>query len=125
MDFHRTLSGRVANLVPIGSPVEALRMVNASTQTIGIYPESLKQTLRDDLGLHGAQRLVSLGYAADPKLAAEVREKRREVREKHGVAAEILVCDLADAADRQRCWAISTTSVWPRGGGVRHPPGLA
>jgi hypothetical protein len=43
--------------------------VNAYTQTIGIYPESLKESLRDALGLHGAQRLVSLGFAADPNLA--------------------------------------------------------
>ena len=43
--------------------------VNAYTQTIGIYPEQLKTRLRDALALHGAQRLVSLGYAADPNIA--------------------------------------------------------
>jgi hypothetical protein len=43
--------------------------VNAYTQTIGIYPESLKDELRDTLALHGAQRLVSLGYAADPSFS--------------------------------------------------------
>ena len=37
--------------------------VNAYTQTIGIYPESLKRKLRDRLPLFGAQRLTSLGYA--------------------------------------------------------------
>ncbi|MEZ0366077.1 acyl-CoA reductase [Mycobacterium sp. pUA109] len=66
VDFHRSLSGRVANLVPIEDPLDAVAYVNAYTQTIGIYPESLKATLRDVLALHGAQRLVSLGYAADP-----------------------------------------------------------
>jgi len=69
VEFHRSLSGRVANLVPIDDPAAAVAAVNASTQTIGIYPESLKETLRDALGLHGAQRLVSLGYAADPNVA--------------------------------------------------------
>jgi hypothetical protein len=69
VEFHRTLSGRVANLVPVDRPGDALAAVNASTQTIGIYPESLKETLRDGLGLQGGQRLVSLGYAADPHVA--------------------------------------------------------
>ena len=69
VEFHRSLSGRVANLVPVDDPADAVAAVNASTQTIGIYPESLKATLRDVLGLHGAQRLVSLGYAADPNVA--------------------------------------------------------
>ena len=69
VEFQRSLSGRVANLVPVDDPVDAVPSVNSSTQTIGIYPESLKDSLRDVLGLHGAQRLVSLGYAADPNVA--------------------------------------------------------
>ena len=44
--------------------------VNAYTQTVGIYPESLKHELRDPLPLFGAQRLVSLGYACSVTLAA-------------------------------------------------------
>jgi hypothetical protein len=67
--FHRSLSGRVANIVPIADPLDALRAINAYTQTVGVYPESLKQTLREVAPLHGAQRLVSLGYAADPSVA--------------------------------------------------------
>ncbi len=39
--------------------------VNAYTQTIGIYPESLKRELRDQLPLFGAQRLTTLGYACN------------------------------------------------------------
>jgi len=69
VEFHRSLSGRVANVVPIAEPADALPAINASTQTVGIYPESLKAELRDVLPLYGAQRLVSLGYAADPHLA--------------------------------------------------------
>jgi hypothetical protein len=69
VDFHRRLSGRVANLVPVADPADAVREMNAYTQTVGIYPESLKKSLRDLLPLHGAQRLVSLGYAADPSVA--------------------------------------------------------
>jgi hypothetical protein len=69
VDFHPTLSGRVANVVPIDDVSDALRAVNAYTQTVGIYPESLKRDLRDVLPLYGAQRLVSLGYAASATYA--------------------------------------------------------
>lgn len=69
VEFHRSLSGRVANVVPVDSPEDVLPHVNASTQTVGIWPESLKTALRDRLPLHGAQRLVSLGHAANPHFA--------------------------------------------------------
>jgi hypothetical protein len=68
--FHRSLSGRVANVVPVDDPLDVLPAINAYTQTIGIWPKSLKRSLRDVLALHGAQRLVSLGYAAQPSVAA-------------------------------------------------------
>jgi hypothetical protein len=69
VEFHRRLSGRVANLVPIADPADAMCEMSAYTQTVGVYPESLKESLRDTLPLHGAQRLVSLGYAAHPSVA--------------------------------------------------------
>lgn len=64
VDFARRLACRVANIVPIDDLETACRSVNAYTQTIGIFPESLKATLRDRLAYQGAQRLVSLGGAA-------------------------------------------------------------
>lgn len=64
VDFSRILSCRVGNLVPIDDVETAVKSVTAYTQTIGIYPESLKERLRDRLAFHGAQRLVSLGGAA-------------------------------------------------------------
>ena len=64
VDFARMLACRVANIVPINDVETAARSVNAYTQTIGIYPESLKAKLRDRLAFQGAQRLVSLGGAA-------------------------------------------------------------
>jgi hypothetical protein len=62
--YSTLLSGRVANIVPVDSIDKVTDAVNAYTQTIGIYPESLKHELRDRLSLFGAQRLTSLGYAA-------------------------------------------------------------
>jgi len=46
-----------------------VKRVDSYSQTIGIYPEALKEELRDVLPLQGAQRLVSLGYAAHPSMA--------------------------------------------------------
>lgn len=67
--FHRRLSGRVVNLVPVENPHGALRRIDMSTQTVGVYPESLVDSLRDQLALRGAQRIVSLGHAAETNLA--------------------------------------------------------
>ena len=64
VDFARMLACRVANIVPVDDLETAVRSVNSYTQTIGIYPETLKETLRDRLAFQGAQRLVSLGGAA-------------------------------------------------------------
>jgi hypothetical protein len=69
VEFHRALTDRVASVVPLSDVTDLLPRINASTQTIGVYPESLKTELRDSLALHGAQRVVSLGYAADPNVA--------------------------------------------------------
>jgi hypothetical protein len=61
--FATNLIDRVVNLVPVDHLDQVIDAVDAYTQTIGIYPESLKIELRDKLPLFGAQRLVSLGYA--------------------------------------------------------------
>ena len=64
VDFARLLACRVANIVPVDDVETAVRSVNSYTQTIGVYPEVLKDKLRDHLAFQGAQRLVSLGGAA-------------------------------------------------------------
>lgn len=70
VDFSRMLGGRVANIVPLDTVEPALRSVNGYTQTIGIFPESLKRETRDRLAFQGAQRIVSLGGAALMDIAA-------------------------------------------------------
>ena len=69
VDYSAMLSGRVANVVPVDGIEKVTDAVNAYTQTIGIYPESLKRELRDRLPLFGAQRLTSLGYACSVSVA--------------------------------------------------------
>jgi len=68
--FSPLLDDRTANLVPVDSIEEVMGAVDAYTQTVGIYPEGLKDELKDRLPLYGAQRIVSLGYAGAMKWAA-------------------------------------------------------
>lgn len=70
VSFSTLLDDRTANLVPVDELSEMLDAVDAYTQTVGIYPESIKDKLKDVLPLYGAQRIVSLGYAAAMKFAA-------------------------------------------------------
>ena len=83
VDYSAMLSGRVANIVPVDSIDKVTEAVTAYTQTIGIYPESLKRELRDKLPLFGAQRLTTLGLCVQ--------------RSDRGAAGR----DRADAADVQ------------------------
>jgi len=70
IDFATKLADRTANLVPVDGLDEVRRAVNSYTQTIGVYPESLKSKLLDTLPLYGAQRFVSLGYAISATIAS-------------------------------------------------------
>lgn len=69
VDFARILNDRVTNLVPVDDLEIPIRSVTAYTQTIGIYPDSVKEQIRDRLIFNGAQRLTSLGYACKPAMA--------------------------------------------------------
>ncbi len=53
--------GRTVNVIPVADLRDAMRYVNVSTATAGVYPASRKPELRDLLGRAGAQRLVTLG----------------------------------------------------------------
>ena len=69
VSFAPRLDDRTANLVPVDTLTEMMDAVDAYTQTVGVYPESIKDELKDILPLYGAQRIVSLGYAAGLKWA--------------------------------------------------------
>ncbi|WP_199896910.1 cytochrome P450 [Streptomyces niger] len=79
--FHTSLSGRVANVVPVDAPEDAVRAMTSATQTVGVYPDSLKERLRDLVPLHGVQRLVSLGHATRfrPELPQDAMEPLRRM----------------------------------------------
>lgn len=61
VEFSNILGKRTANLVPVASVDDALRRITAASQTIGVYPDSLKIEIRDALAIQGAQHIVSLG----------------------------------------------------------------
>jgi hypothetical protein len=63
VDFSDRLDCRVANIVPVANIDAALQHVTIHTQTIGIYPDSLRKRIRDACALRGGQRIVPLGFA--------------------------------------------------------------
>ncbi|ETI64225.1 long-chain-fatty-acyl-CoA reductase [Sphingobium sp. C100] len=63
VDFYEYLADRTVNLIPVDTVDEVLAVVDAYTQTIGIFPETLREELRHKMALHGGQRFVQLGYA--------------------------------------------------------------
>jgi hypothetical protein len=65
VEFAPLLADRTANLVPIDDLSEFINIVDAYTQTVGVYPEALKDEIKDILPLFGAQRFVTLGHALD------------------------------------------------------------
>ena len=56
VDYSPMLSGRVANIVPVDGIDKVTEAVTAYTQTIGIYPESLKRELSDKLPFRSRRR---------------------------------------------------------------------
>lgn len=61
VEFSDILANRTANLVPVASIAEAIKRINAASQTVGVYPDTLKVQIRDALAIQGAQHIVSLG----------------------------------------------------------------
>jgi hypothetical protein len=66
VNFSTSLTDRTVNIVPVDTLDEVLAAVTAYTQTVGSFPERLKDQLINVLPLYGAQRIVSLGYACSP-----------------------------------------------------------
>jgi hypothetical protein len=64
VDFVKLLYGRVGNLIPVEDIRDAIRYFSAATQTVGIYPDSLRTELRDRAAIAGGQRFVPVGYAS-------------------------------------------------------------
>jgi hypothetical protein len=60
VEFADNLYNRIVNLVPLEDITEVPRRCNEGTQTVGVFPETLRVKLRDDLALYGVQRVLPL-----------------------------------------------------------------
>ncbi|MBV1687041.1 long-chain-fatty-acyl-CoA reductase [Novosphingobium sp. G106] len=60
VDFYDQLNNRVVNIVPVADLLDVVKWCDDTTQTVGVYPESLRDRLLDPFALAGVQRLVSL-----------------------------------------------------------------
>jgi hypothetical protein len=65
VDFYDRLNNRVVNIVPVSNLLDVVKWCDDTTQTVGVYPESLRERLLDPFALAGVQRLVSLS-GGDP-----------------------------------------------------------
>jgi Acyl-CoA reductase (LuxC) len=62
VEFTALLACRTANIVPVKDLEDILKRITADTQTVGVYPNSFKDEIKDRLGFQGAQHIISLGY---------------------------------------------------------------
>jgi hypothetical protein len=60
VEFFDKLNNRVVNFVPVDDLTDVIKWCDDTTQTVGLYPESRREGLRDAFALAGVQRLVSL-----------------------------------------------------------------
>lgn len=65
VEFYDKLNNRVVNFVPVDDLADVLKWCDDTTQTVGIYPESIRSRILDMFALAGVQRLVSLS-GGDP-----------------------------------------------------------
>jgi hypothetical protein len=60
VDFYGQLNNRVVNLVPVENLLNVVKWCDDTTQTVGVFPESLRDRLLNPFALAGVQRLVPL-----------------------------------------------------------------
>lgn len=65
VDFYGQLNNRVVNLVPVEDLLDVVKWCDDTTQTVGVFPESLRDRLLNPFALAGVQRLVPL-QGGDP-----------------------------------------------------------
>jgi hypothetical protein len=62
VEFWEYLADRTINIIPVDTLEEVLDVVDAYTQTVGVWPDKLWEVVRHKGALHGGQRFVELGY---------------------------------------------------------------
>jgi len=65
VDFTSLLADRTVNIVPVETVNDVMTRFDAYTQTVGVFPESVRTDLIDVAPFYGVQRFVPLGYSSD------------------------------------------------------------
>jgi hypothetical protein len=65
VEFAHLLAGRHVNLVPVHGFDRVIEGITSMTQTVGVFPQQLKDDLSHELALAGVQRIVTLGGATN------------------------------------------------------------
>jgi hypothetical protein len=60
VDFSDELDNRIVNLVPLPDLGKVLDLCDDATQSVPVYPESLRIRLRDELAVCGVQRVLPM-----------------------------------------------------------------
>jgi hypothetical protein len=63
VDFAPLLADRTTNIVPVASLDDVIPRFDAYTQTVGVYPDSVRDALLDVAPFTGVQRFTTLGYS--------------------------------------------------------------
>lgn len=56
--------------MPVDDIEEALKFFTAATQTVGVFPDSLRRRIRDRAAIFGGEALVPLGYSTMGSIAS-------------------------------------------------------
>ena len=99
IDFMPELDHRTVNIVPIDDLDEFLDAIDSYTQSIGVYPESLKEQLKDQMPLYGCQRIISLGYTSAVTMAGP-----HDALEPMARMVKWVVDEISDPDERKPMW---------------------
>jgi hypothetical protein len=80
VDFADDLKYRTLNIVPVPNYDALLRFITRDVQTVGVYPEAVRDELRTTLALHGVQRITSLGYMREYNAAIDPHDGNEALR---------------------------------------------
>jgi hypothetical protein len=73
VEFADRLRNRVVNLVPVAAIERVTSRVSEATQTVGIYPSSLHERLRDPLAICGVQHVRALATTLEGHVYSDGR----------------------------------------------------
>ncbi len=80
VDFADDLKYRTLNIVPVPDYDALLRYITRDVQTVGVYPEHVRDELRTTLALHGVQRITSLGYMREYNASIDPHDGNEALR---------------------------------------------